>query len=110
MFHLWGLDINDESVTIRRLWNFFDRLPINSETLCDIGELSREQRTWSPEMYMIANVIDCIQALDWHFVAANSKNKPKPPKPYPRPEGVQRKTTKKLWPGKTIVDRGVKNG
>jgi hypothetical protein len=109
MFHLWGLDINHESVTVRRLWNFFDRLPASSETMSDILELTKEERTWSPEMYMQANIIDCIQALDWHFVAANSKNKPKPPKPIQRPEGKARQVTKKkLWPGKTIVDRGTK--
>lgn len=109
MFHLWGMDINHESITIRRLWNFFDRLPITSETLSDIGELSRAERTWSPEMYMLANVIDCIQALDWHFIAANSKSTPKPPERVKRPEGKARQVTKKkMWPGKTIVDKGGK--
>lgn len=111
MFHLWGIDINDESITLRRLWNFFDRLPVTSETLSDIGEITREERTWNPEMYMLANIIDSVQALDWHFVAANSKNTPKPPERIKRPEGKTRQVTKKkLWPGKTIVDKGGKNG
>lgn len=109
MFHLWGLDINDESITIRRLWNFFNRLPVTSETISELGGLSREEKNWSPDMYLLANVIDCIQALDWHFIAANSRNKPRPPKPYPRPQGNRQVTKKKLWPGKTILDKGSKS-
>lgn len=107
MFHLWNLDINDESITVRRLWSFYNRLPYTSETMGEMAGLTREEKVWSPDMYLLANMIDCIQALDWHFIAANSKSKPRPPKPYPRPQG-KRTTTKKLWPGKTIVDKGVK--
>lgn len=111
MFHLWHLDINDESVTVRRLWNFFNRLPSTSETIADIQDLSREARTWSPEMYLLANIIDCLQAVDWHVIASASKRPPRPPKPFPRPS-TTRVTKKKLWPGKTIVelpskDKGV---
>lgn len=109
MFHLWGMDINDENLTIRRLWNFFNRLPHTSQTLSDIADMSNEERIWSPEMYMLANVVDAVQALDWHFIAANSRSTPRPPKRIDRPVGKTRNVTKKkVWPGKTIVDRGTK--
>lgn len=37
---------------------------------------------------MLADLIDAVQILDWHFTTANTKKgspKPKKPKPYPRP-------------------------
>lgn len=103
MFHLWGKDINDEDVTVRRLWNFFNRLPDHSETLADIAGIEREARNWSNELHMLANAVDALQAVDWHIVAAFSKNKPAPPKPLKRPALKKKNNTAKLWPGKTIV-------
>ena len=102
LFKFWGYDINNPELTPRRLWNFVSRLPRDSETLNDIGGIQREARDWSGEMYMLANVIDGLQAVDWHIIAAHSKNKPKPPKPFKRPKAIQ--TPKKaMWPGKTIA-------
>lgn len=110
MFHLWGLDINDPSVTVRRLWAFFSRLPSDSQTINDINEVPRMTREWNVNTWMLANVIDALQAVDWHIIAANSKRTPKPPKPFPRPETKKRIVSKKMWPGKTIVDKGKING
>lgn len=111
MFHLWGLDINDESVTIRRLWNFFSRLPVHSETLNDMAEVPREARAWNVNTWMLANVLDAVAHLDWVTIAANSKHAPKPPKPFARPPMKKVvKTKRTMWPGKTIVDKGVANG
>lgn len=67
----------------------------------DIAGIEREARNWSPELWMLANVVDSLQAVDWHIIAANSKNKPAPPKPFPRPS-LKKKEKKALWPGKTI--------
>jgi hypothetical protein len=94
-------------MTIRRLRNFLFRLPPDSETLQDISEVPKEARTWSPEVWMLANVYDAVSHLDWVTIAANSKHAPKPPKPFPRPELKKRVVTKKnIWPGRTIVDKG----
>jgi hypothetical protein len=103
LFDIWGLDINDESITVRRLWNFFSRLKNDSETLRDIGEVPWEGRQWSSDTFMLANIVDSLQAVDWHLVAAHSKNTPKPPKPFPRPQTAKKTPAKKNWPGKTIV-------
>lgn len=80
------------------------------QTKFDMEETSPEARHWSVDTYMLANVIDAIQASDWHFIAANSKHAPKPPKPFPRPDSQKKKVNKtnktNMWPGKTIVDKG----
>lgn len=111
MFHYWHKDINDESITIRRLWNFFNRLPLDSITKQDIAEIPEEARVWNTNTYMLANIVDGINMLGWYTIAANTKNKPRPPKPYPRPKTQKEAPKKKaIWPGKTIVDKGVKNG
>lgn len=109
LFHLWGMDINDPRMTVRRLRNFFQRLPSNSETIADIQNLTREAREWSPEMWMLANIFDGITHLDWVTIAANSKHAPKPPKLFPRPELKKVvKTKRNIWPGKTIIDKGAR--
>ena len=111
LFHLWGVDINGPRMTIRRLRNFVDRLPSTSETISDIKQLTREAREWSPEMWMLANIFDGINHLDWVTIASNSKHAPKPPSLFPRPELKKvPKNKKTMWPGKTIIDKGVKRG
>lgn len=110
LFFYWNVDINDPRMTIRRLRNFFFRLPSTSETYSDMKELTREAREWPPELWMLANVYDAIAHLDWITIAANSRHGVgKPPKPFPRPELKKIvKSKKAMWPGKTIVDRGGK--
>jgi hypothetical protein len=61
---------------------------------------------------MLANIFDGIAHLDWVTMAANSRHgSGKPPKPFPRPE-IKKivKNKKTMWPGKTIIDKGVKRG
>jgi hypothetical protein len=112
LFKYLGVDINDPRMTIRRLRNFFYRLPTNSETYSDIQNITREAREWSPELWMLANVYDAVAHLDWVTIAASSRHgSGKPPKPFPRPEMKKVvKSKKNIWPGKTIVDKGVKRG
>lgn len=111
LFHLWNMDINDPRMTVRRLRNFFFRLPYKSETMMDIAEIQKEARVWDPNTYMLANIYDAITHLDWVTVSVNSKHAQRPPKVYPRPELKKIvKTKRNMWPGKTIVDKGVKSG
>lgn len=109
LFHLWGLDINHPTMTIRRLRNFFYRLPVDSETVNDIAKVPRESRYWDVNTYMLANIFDALAHLDWVTIAAHKqRGVPKPPKPIKRPEMKKiDKPKKAMWPGKTIVDRGV---
>lgn len=98
-----GLDIN--TCSIRRMRNLYQRLPTGCETNYDAAETPREARMWDMNTYMLANIIDAVQAMDWHLIAANSKRPPKPPKPFKRPE-LKKKEVKPrgVWPGKTIVE------
>lgn len=90
--------------------NLYERLPYNSEVYYDIEEVPQDARHWDINTYVLTNIADILNALDWHFVAANSKNTPRPPKPLPRPKLKKvEKKPKGYWPGKTIVDRGDKN-
>lgn len=105
------MDINDDSLSVRRLRNFVDRLPDNSELVREVAKLGQEARDWDTNTYMLANILDILMALDWHTIAAHSKNKPSPPKPFPRPKPkVPQVKSKPVWPGKTIVDRSKANG
>lgn len=101
----WHQDIN--RMSLRRMRNLFFRLGPDSETHFDIAETPQEARYWNINTYMLANIFDVINAVDWHIIAANSKHPPRPPKPLKRPE-LQKKEPKpkKFWPGKTIVDKG----
>jgi hypothetical protein len=103
MFHYWHMDINDESLTLRRLWNFFQRLPHDSETKQDFAGVQREAREWNVNTWMLANIADILMAIDWHTISAYSKQTPPKPKAIPRPTMFQREKKKAVWPGKTIV-------
>lgn len=46
---------------------------------------SPEYRGWDIDRYLLAAVVDAIQQNTHAFVSANSKQKPKPPEPVPRP-------------------------
>lgn len=107
MFHLWGVDIN--TVSIRRMWNFFNRLPAFSETVQDMADVPREARTWDANTWMLANVVDACMMTAWRVTAAFSQRAPQPPKPFPRPKtkkfkspGITTQDKKPVWPGKTI--------
>lgn len=111
LFKYLGVDINDPRMTVRRLRNFFERLPSDCETYSDIRETPKEAREWSPEVWMLANIFDAVAHLDWVTLQANSRHGTgKPPKPFPRPPLKKViKNKKTMWPGKTIVDRGAKS-
>lgn len=92
---------------VRRMRNLSERLPPNSQVAFELNNTPPEGRLWDVNTYMLANIYDILAALDWHFIAANSKHTPKPPKPLKRPGSEPAKKTKKnVWPGKTIIDRG----
>lgn len=85
--------------------NLFQRLPLDSETYAEINDMPIEARTWNPEVYMLANVVDAVMYTAWSVQAANSKRPPKKPKPITRPSLTKKQPAKKRWPGKTIVQR-----
>jgi hypothetical protein len=48
---------------------------------------------WGVDRYMQANLIDAVRELTFAFISANSKKKPKPPKPAYRPAKEMPKST-----------------
>jgi hypothetical protein len=107
LLHFYNQDVN--KVSLRRMRNLFFRLPYNSDVHFEINETPAEARIWTPDTYMLANLIDIMNAVDWHIIAANSKNPPRPPKPFKRPETTKTSKLEKpkgYWPGKTIIDKG----
>jgi hypothetical protein len=109
LLHYWNQDIN--LISLRRMRNLLERLPYNSEVHLDYNEVPFEARQWSIDTHMKANLIDAVRAMDWHLIAVNTKNPPKPPKPIYRPETVKKITPEKkpkgYWPGRTIIDKGA---
>ncbi len=103
------MDILDPSLSIRRLRNFFDRLPLDSETKQDLAGVDKDARLWDKNTWMLANILDGVNAVSYAVIASSTKNKPKPPKPYPRPEIKKRPKKKPVFLGKTIVDKGKKD-
>lgn len=85
----YGVDLLDvlipeSGLTPLRVLAYIRNLPVGSATLAAIrgGEQFRD---WDVQTYMLANIVDVINHNTYAFVAANSKKKPKPPKPVDRP-------------------------
>lgn len=57
-------------------------LPRESAT---VRVVEGERARWGEVEHLLAVVIDVLNGQAWQFAAANSKKKPKRPKPYPRP-------------------------
>lgn len=72
-------------LTARKALVFIRNLPLDSATSASLRG-GDEFREWDGQMYMLANLIDAVKENTHVFVSANSKRKPKAPKPMPRPE------------------------
>lgn len=57
-------------------------LPRDSAT---VRAVEGERARWGETEHLLAAVIDALHVQAWQFATANSKRKPKRPKPYPRP-------------------------
>jgi hypothetical protein len=71
-------------VTPRHLLMYISALPFESSTMATLRG-DGHGTSWSPDTYMLANVVDLIAWGNYQFVSANSKKKPKAPKPIDRP-------------------------
>ena len=83
-------NVDPQQATLRRTWSLLQRMP-QGEWHKDNGPGS-----WSNESYLLASVIDAVNQNTWVTVAANSKRRPKQPKPIPRP-GQQKAKPKMKW-------------
>lgn len=82
-----GATLDDIGVRIpwRAFAHFVGHLDASSAY---VREISPDDAPWlgtERVQSMLADVIDLLNAIDWHLVSANSKRRPRKPKPYPRP-------------------------
>lgn len=61
------------------------QLPVESRTVA-VQRGGDQFRGWGVERYMFATLIDAVNQVAYITAAANSKRKPKAPKPFPRPK------------------------
>jgi hypothetical protein len=59
-------------------------LPVESRTIAAVRG-GDQFRAWDVHAYLLAALVDAVRENTFVFVAANSKRKPKAPKPIPRP-------------------------
>ena len=52
-------------------------------------------RGWDESRYALAAAVNAVRALQYTYVAAHSKHKPKPPEPFPVPDSVVEAKKKK---------------
>jgi hypothetical protein len=83
-FLLKELVTDDSPLTPREVIAAIRNFPPDSATAASMRG-GPEFRGWDNTVYMLANVVDAIRENTYVFVAANSKRKPKPPKPVDRP-------------------------
>lgn len=67
-------------------------LPLDSATVASIRG-GTQFRGWDNHMYMLTNIADAVQWNTYAVVAANSKRKPKAPKPLDRPKASSKRST-----------------
>lgn len=83
MFAAYGIDILDPTVSLRRLRVLTHRLPAGA------WPDNEHPLSWSPEAYLLAQLIDEIAALHWTITRAYG-GKPSKPHRFPRPAPKRR--------------------
>jgi hypothetical protein len=107
-FDLRDCDDEDSTFTLRRLWVLYSGLPLRNLVSAAAAKLSREELSWSVTDFVLANVYDAVQSLDY---TTKKINAPKgtnvaKPKPHPRPSRAVVRSRGMAFPGKQIFDKG----
>lgn len=83
MQEYYGLDLGDMYRGVLnpyRVWRLIEKLPPGSRTYQAVGGA---RATWSTTEYMLANVVDALNAANWQRAGKGPR-----PKPVKRPEGA----------------------
>lgn len=75
----YTLDDLGGSLPERALLAFVRHLPPESALVAEVDD----RGGWSLTQHLIARLIESVEALDWHFMCANTKKSQHPPKPRP---------------------------
>ena len=79
MLAVYGVDVLDPSVTLRRIWVLGRRLPAGS------WPEEHSPMSWSVEAHLLASVLDALAALTFITIKA-AGGKPTKPTAFPRPK------------------------
>lgn len=88
--HHYQLDLGDvlrpgSGLTARKALVFIRQLPHESATTAALRG-GPEFRGWGPDRYLLARLVDALNENTFAFIAANSKKKPRRPKPVELPD------------------------
>ena len=93
-----GIDDIGENLSWYTVKSYLTHLPLSSALA---RELNSESATWDSTLktnFLLADLIDVLQAIDYHLVSM-SGSKAHKPKPYPRPNGKKDSGTKHYGKG-----------
>ena len=102
---VYGIDVLDPSVSLRRINVLIDRLPPGALTKVEEG-------SWSIEAHLLARLNDAVDMLTW-VVMRVAGSKANQPKPLPRPgtkAKAQGQTMKWGALGNFLKAQGATNG
>jgi hypothetical protein len=106
MMAVYGIDVLDASVSLRRIHVLSRRLPPGAFPRVDEG-------SWSNEAHLLARLNDAVDLLTW-VVMRISGSKAQQPEPLPRPgrERSESRTKQMKWGalGDFLNTQGVTNG
>lgn len=85
MLRVYGVDVLDPAVSLRRVHVLVSRLPPGSVPAAE------SDAAWSVEAHMLASVFDAVHNLIWITLKANGAKGAVQPKPIPRPGGPVRR-------------------
>lgn len=84
----------DGSLTVAEAAILVKKLPHGSRTVAAM-QGGEDYWGWTPDRHILASLLDAVNANTFAFVSANSKKKPKAPKPVQRPGDAERKRREK---------------
>jgi len=84
----YELEEEDEvsSSTLGRLWIYYNQLPTMNRVQRAILEIEPSTYVWDGRDALIADLVDAQNFTSYILQQVNTKQKVKPPKPYPRPD------------------------
>lgn len=93
LFEVYHVDLRDvyRDGSSPRWWlNLIIQLPASSRFYAE-RRGGPQFRGWDETRYALAAAVNSIRALQFTYVAAHSKRRPTPPKPFPIPDDVRKR-------------------
>ncbi len=99
----YGIDLrdmfrDDKDLSPRWLLNHIINLPFGSRFYAE-QQGGQQFRGWDESRYAAVATVNAVRALQYTYVAAHSKRKPKQPEMFPVPEAKVKKRKRNTGPG-----------